>query len=90
MLLKQHLPEVDEMIDKLAEAYRPIVAAIEGHSPLTKGHYDEYITAIDRLANMISGGKAPNVYLAVGLALTRAGADRAGVGAALRAMGYLQ
>lgn len=82
------MPTLDNMLEELADAFSPIVAAIEAAPALTRWRYDQYMAAIERITSM-TGNKANSAYLATGLGLIRAGANREGVVSALRAMGKL-
>ena len=75
-------------IVKLTHIVRPLVKAIELSAPSTQNHYGEYMGALEKVAAMVDT-KNPNVYLAVGIAFVQAGASKAGVLSALRAMGHL-
>lgn len=83
--------DFDSIIDHLAEAIRPLVAIIEAAPPTTKGHYGDYMATIERVTQQLAGPVpvTTNAYLAVGIALERAGANKFGVESALRAMGHL-
>lgn len=84
------MTELDKVINELAQIYRPLVESIEAKPQLTKGRYGDYMLAIERLAEMLGKGQATtSVYISIGLALQRAGANKDGVKAALRIMGYL-
>jgi hypothetical protein len=84
------MPTTDELLNDLTNILRPIVAAIEASPPLTRNHYDSYMVALDRIANKLSrSNRSTSLYLAIGIALQRAGAPKAGVLAALQSMGYL-
>lgn len=79
---------MDAELNRLAELFKPVVDAIEAMPETTKGHYGDYMAAIDKIA-----AKQPNaprtIYIAIGVALQRAGANKFGVQSALRAMGHL-
>lgn len=87
-MLKQADPKLSAVIDQLADICKPIVAHVEAMTPTTKGHYGDYMVAIERVATM-SGKAERNTCLAIGLAMIRAGANKEGVHAALRVMGHL-
>lgn len=82
-------PTTDDLLNKLTDIVRPLVAAIQSKPPITKDNYDQYMLAIDRIASQLGEKPSTSVYLAVGVALQRAGASCAGVQSALRAMGHL-
>ena len=81
--------DFDSIIDHLVEAIRPLVAIIEAAPPTTKGHYGDYMATIERVTRRLAPTPTTSAYLAVGIALERAGANKFGVESALRAMGHL-
>lgn len=83
------MTKLDDMLDQLSEIVAPIVQHIEQSTPTTKNHYGDYITAITRVADMLPANQTPSLFLAIGVALQRAGANKAGVLSALRVMGKL-
>ena len=76
-------------IDQISEIVRPLVQRIESSTPITKDHYDQYMLALSQIGGMIKAGEDKKVYLAIGVAMTRVGGNRAGIQAALRALGHL-
>lgn len=68
--------KLTQLIDDLAVDLREAVAQIESSTPVTRGHYGEYLSL---LVTMPQGSR--NI---VGLALVRAGANKRGVVDALR------
>jgi len=84
----KHDKELDTMLNALAAICGPLVKHIEEKVPSTKDHYSDYMTAILTLANKV-GQPTQSVKLAIGVALQRAGANKAGVTSALRVLGAL-
>jgi len=84
--------ELDKVIDQLTGICKPLVQAIEAMTPTTQNHYGDYMSAISRLSDMIPSSDPAmekKTHIAIGVAMQRAGANKAGVQAALRAMGSL-
>lgn len=83
------MTKLDDTLNQLSEIVAPIVTQIEQSTPTTANHYGDYITAITRIADMLPMNKTPSLYLGIGVAMQRAGANRNGVQSALRVMGKL-
>jgi len=81
-------PEIDNAVAALVPIVHPVVVAIEQSVPTTQHHYGEYMAAISKLAE-IAGFKSQASYLAIGLAMQKAGGSKDGIKAALRVMGHL-
>lgn len=79
--------DANKLIAELTEACEPIVAAIEASPEVTKDRYDQYMAAIAKISDKLGGG-ATAARIA-GVALVYAKANKQGVQAALRVMGYL-
>jgi hypothetical protein len=85
-----HLGNIDTVINELSNICKPIVEEIESQVPVTKDHYDQYMVAIEKVAEIMSRSERnKSVYLGIGVAFQRAGANKNGVQAALRIMGHL-
>jgi hypothetical protein len=83
--------ELDDVINQLADVVKPVVEAIEKNKhPTTMHNYDQYMSAITKIAGMLSASERnSSAFLGIGVAMQRAGANKQGVQAALRAMGHL-
>jgi hypothetical protein len=75
---------LERLINSMAEDMRPIVQQIEASPAITCDHYGDYLGAI----GVLSEGD-PTLAKAVALAFVRAGANKAGVAAALRILGAM-
>ena len=75
---QQVLNTLRDASQKLVPDVRPMVQAIEASPELTKGHYDQYIVALEAA----NGDKVKLLVLAG--ALSMAGANRDGLVAAFR------
>ena len=80
--------ELDTLINTLAKAVKPVVTVIESGPAITKDHYSEYLGVITKVAAQLPAA-GRNVHLGIGIALQRAGANKAGVQAALRILGAI-
>lgn len=80
-----------QMFDDLVQIMRPLVEAIESTAPTTVNHYGEYITtltrAADTLAEVLHDKPRHEIYIVLGAAMFRAGANPQGLRAALRILG---
>lgn len=83
------MTDLDATLNKLANMLGPIVKHIEAKPPTTENHYGDYMSALAVIAKRVSDKPASNVYLGIGVALQRAGANKQGVQAALRIMGHI-
>lgn len=83
------MSEVDRILDLLTDAVTPLVEQIEQSTPTTRGHYADYMSAIDRVAQMFRKGADKKVYLGVAIAMKRAGANAEGVHDALKLLGKI-
>lgn len=82
------MQDLDSVINKLAKIGKPLVEAIEAKPETTKDRYGDYMVAITKIAEQV--GKPTNiVMLGIGVALQRAGANKAGVISALRCLGAI-
>lgn len=81
--------DLDGMLDQLRNIVAPVVSAIEQSTPITQNHYDQYMSAIQTIVQQLSTNEKPSVYLGVAVAMQRAGGNKQGIIAALRAMGKL-
>lgn len=81
--------DANKLIMELAEACKPIVQAIEAAPPVTKDRYDQYMVAIQRIADRL-GDKGEDKTRAriAAIALIYAKGNRQGIAAALDVMGY--
>ena len=68
-----------KLIDEIAEEIRPLVLKLEDTSQVTKNHYARYGSLLTELA-----GSDKTLARLYGLALKRAGANVAGINAAIR------
>ncbi len=71
--------KIEAAIESLVPDLKGIVKEIEGGHKTTQNHYGRYMSLISKL-----GGDSRAMRNIVGLALIRAGANRAGVDSALR------
>jgi hypothetical protein len=69
---------LDSLVKELAGDVRELVAEIEASPPVTQHHYGRYLSVI------LGVGSDASVRKVIALALLEAGANKAGVGAALR------
>jgi hypothetical protein len=83
------MEDLDNVIDRLSSIVKPVVDSIEKSTPICKDHYDQYMAAITKIGEQLGKDKNQSVYLGIGVAMQRAGANRQGVLSALRAMGIL-
>ena len=83
-------PELENALDSIAEIVKPLVRALERNStPITQNNYGAYMGLISTCTDRLGLPHTERSHLAIGIAITKAGANRAGVIAALRAMGHL-
>lgn len=88
------MDSLDQVINTLAEGLKPLVEHIESKPLTTQNHYGDYMTALSVVAEKFNApsDKAPEmqkkIFLAVGIAFQRAGANKDGVKAALKALGH--
>lgn len=81
---------IDDVLDQLRNIVAPLVAEIEQSIPITQNHYDQYMVAIAQVAEKLSRSERNKaVYIGVGIAMQRAGGNRAGIMAALKALGKI-
>ncbi len=87
------MDDLDQVINKVSAICIPLVKRIEALPLTTQNHYGDYMSAISSVSDIIGKDADPEmtkkVHIAVGVAFQRAGANKAGVQAALRAMGSL-
>ena len=79
------MDDLDLVLKALGTQCKPIVSVVETYTYAEK--ITAYKTAITTLANI--GGGEKQVYLGVGVALQRVGADKKAIDAALRQLGKL-
>ncbi len=72
-------PELQTLLEDLAEDFRPIVNRIEESSPITQNHYGRYMELISSLGK---GGE--NECLLFAAAIIQAGGNKAGVASAMK------
>lgn len=72
------------ILQELTDAVKDIVAAIEAQPALTQHRYDQYMTAITRIATGLGNGTNARTIAVV--VLVQAGANKEGVLAAFRAL----
>jgi hypothetical protein len=85
---------LDQILNELTQVVKPVVQAIQSKEPTTQNYYREYMSAISVLLKYITGKEDTiavrnKIILGIGVALNRAGANKAGVVSAVRAMGAL-
>lgn len=84
--------KANAVIDEMSELAAPIVQLVESGTPTTQHRYGEYMSAIQQIATLMERRGQPMKpmhYLGIGLAMIRAGGNRAGIISALTAMGHL-
>ncbi len=72
-------PELQTLLDCLAEDFRPIVNSIEKSSPITQNHYGRYMELISSLGK---GEKKQSMLFAA--AMIQAGGNRADIASAMK------
>ncbi len=72
-------PELQILLDGLAEDFRPIVSKIEKSPPTTQNHYGRYMELISSLGK---GEKKQSMLFAA--AMIQAGGNRAGIASAMK------
>ena len=85
------MDSLDQVINTLAEGLKPLVEHIESKPLTTQNHYGDYMTALSVVAEKFdapTNKEQTKIFLAVGIAFQRAGANKDGVKAALKALGH--
>lgn len=75
--------KLTKLIDELAGDFKPAVQKIEAKIPTTRNHYGDYMGLISSLA------KTKQHAQLFAMAMIKAGANRQGIGDALKVMGHV-